>query len=151
MKNTTTTLNFWDKTMKKRIRKQAKKTILKNIENDKEIKKIEYFDFYDNAQRYIKAIKQGRMICSIDTVSRSGMSRTLKFMEFQKSNIYNFHAFFIALKFNQVKNSDYFRVYGCGMDMVFHTNYSIIHRLYRLGFLGYDECEKLAQLTPKCI
>ena len=137
----------------KKLSDKAKKHPEKFCENygDKEIKKIEYFDFYDNAIRYIKAIKQGRMICSIDTVSRSGMSRTLKFMEFQKSNIYNFHAFFIALKFNQVKNSDYFRVYGCGMDMVFHTNYTIIHRLYRLGFLGYDECEKLAQLTPKII
>ena len=137
--------------MKKRIRKQAKKTILKNIENDKEIKKIEYFDFYDNAIRYIKAIKQGRMLCSINTVARSGMSRTLKFMEFEKSNVYNFHAFFRALGFNQVKDSDYFRIHGCGMNMVFHTNYTIIHRLYRLGFLSYEECSNLAQLTPKCI
>ena len=137
--------------MKKRIRKQAKKTILQNIANDKEIKKIEYFDFYDNAIRYIKAIKQGRMLCSIDTVSRSGMSRTLKFMEFEKGNIYNFNAFFRALKFNQVKDSDYFRIRGCGMNMVFDTNYTIIHRLYRLGFLSYEECSNLAQLTPKCI
>ena len=49
------------------------------------------------------------------------------------------------------KNSNYFRIYGCGMDMIFHTNYTIIHKLARLGFLNKKECESLAQNTPQTI
>ena len=46
---------------------------------------------------------------------------------------------------------DYFTIGGCGMDMIFHTNYTIIHRLYKLGFMTKKECEKLCQMTPSII
>lgn len=85
---------------------------------------------YD-AKRYIKAIKEGRMICNIDSVSTSGMSRTLKFLGMERSkhsdnvqyNLLGFYRLFYFLGYTKVNNSDYFRVYGCGMDMVFNTNY----------------------------
>lgn len=112
-------------------------------------------NFVENADRYIEAIEQGRMICSIDTVSKSGMSRTLKFMECNGSKrsfrYYNFYLFFRLLGFQQVPNRDTFRVNGCGMDMVFATNYDIIHTLHRLGFINAKECEHLAQQTPTVI
>ena len=115
-----------------------------------------YFDnFVMNAKRYIKAIKQGRMICSIDKVSTSGMSRTLKFVEIDGRDrsyyMYNFYQLFDVLGYNAVGNTDYFRIYGCGMDMVFHTNYSIIRQLYNFGLMQKKTCIKLEQMTPNVI
>ena len=110
-------------------------------------------DFVMNAKRYIAACKQGRLMCSIDSVSASGMSRTLKFVEMNgnKKNgfyVYNFWVLFKILGFQEVKHSDYFRVHGCGMDMVFHTNYSIIHDLHHIGLISKKDCLNLAQKTP---
>ena len=96
------------------------------------------------------------MINSIDSVSSSGMSRTIKFLSCEKSktNFYyrNYFGFFLALGYTPKNDrSNYFRISGCGMDMIFHTNYTIIHRLTRLGFLTKKECSILAQKTPSTI
>ena len=111
--------------------------------------------FKDHATRYIKAIKESRMLCSIGSVSKSGMSRTIKFLELSKGetthHIYNFYQFFDTLGYTKIKDSDYFRVGGCGMDMIFYTNYTIMHDLRRLGFIDKDECSKLAQATPHIV
>jgi len=116
--------------------------------------------FINNAKRYIKAIKEGRMICSIGSVSKSGMSRTIKFLEMTKSKTFsnetrhylsNFYQFFDTLDYNPVKDSDYFRIGGCGMDMIFHTNYTIIHKLGRMGFIDKATTETLAQRTPAIV
>jgi hypothetical protein len=136
-----------------------KTTILENIAKDKEIKKMNFFSdeqFYNDAIRYIKAIKESRVICSIGSVSRSGMSRTIKFIECdmseKRAHWYNFHTLFLALGYKEARSDrDYFTISGCGMDMIFHTNYSIIHRLGRLGFLSEDEVRDLAQNTPPVI
>jgi len=140
-----------------------KERIIKKIEDNKEIQKginkLNYFnteDFYNSAIRYIKAIKQGRIICTIGSVSSSGMSRTIKFLECSKGthnyNYLNFFAFFKALNFIEARNKNhYFSIGGCGMDMIFHTNYTIIHRLHRLGFISRKECDYLAQQTPSVI
>lgn len=143
-----------------------KTTILENIANDKEIqkagKKMNYpltnEEFYNTALDYINAIKEGRMLCVIPKVSNSGMSRQIKFHSFQQyqqqSNnttvgyYRQYWAFFKMLGYREVKNSDAFTISGCGMDMIFHTNYTIIHRLKRLGFITDDECKVLAQMTP---
>tara|TARA_R110002051_G_scaffold9355_2_gene37124 strand:+ start:265 stop:696 length:432 start_codon:yes stop_codon:yes gene_type:complete len=137
--------------------------ITQNINNNKEllksIDKNTYYsveNFINDANNYIKAIKQGRMINSIDSVSSSGMSRTIKFLSCEKSktNFYyrNYFGFFLALGYTPKNDrSNYFRISGCGMDMIFHTNYTIIHRLTRLGFLTKKECSILAQKTPSTI
>lgn len=142
--------------------KTKKERILNNIRNNKElmsnINNISYFDendFYNNANRYIKAIKEGRVICNINKVSKSGMSRTIKFLECSGSyktrfNYLNFWVFFKAMGYTEAKYN-YFRVYGTGMDMIFHTNYNNIHNLQRLGFISKNQCSKLAQLTPTVI
>ena len=142
--------------------------IIKNIESDKDlikrINKDSYVynpnnsidSFIENAERYIKAIKQKRILCSIDSVSRSGMSRTIKFMECAKIDgrnefIYlNFHSFFDMMGYNPDRNG-YSRITGCGMDMIFYTNYTIIHRLHKLGFITRKQCDILAQNTPQVI
>ncbi len=132
---------------------KAHKDIMKYINNN------EYFnieEFYNNSMRYIKAIKDGRMICNINSVSKSGMSRTIKFTECAKNsydNRYmylNFLVLFEALGYN-VNHKGYTRIGGCGMDMIFHTNYSIIHRLTNLGFMSPKQCSGLAQMTPSVI
>ena len=141
------------------------KTITKNINTDKEvlkgINKLNHYSieqFINDSKRYIKAIKEERVICSIGSVSSSGMSRTIKFLAPEKNKerkcfqYYNFFCLFSSLGFSVANSkSDYFRINGCGMDMIFHTNYSIIHKLGRLGFLNKKEVETLCQKTPQVI
>ena len=125
--------------------------------NKKNEYKIDDSTFIDHALRYIKAIKEKRMICSIGSVSRSGMSRTIKFLEMIKSDtsdqhhLLNFYQFFEALGYKPIKDSDYFRIGGCGMDMIFYTNYTIMHDLKRMGFITDEECRTLAQKTPSVV
>lgn len=144
--------------------KKTEKLIL-NVENDKEISKrinaMPYYEverFVDDAEDYIKAIKEGRMINSIGHVSSSGMSRSIKFVSMEKSKhnkqfyVKNFFQLFKALGYTESRAREhYFTIGGCGMDMIFHTNYSIIHRLHSLGFINKEQCSKLAQMTPQTI
>ena len=140
------------------------KTLQKLSENkelQKAVSKMSHYhieQFAKDAERYIKAVKEERVICSIGSVSASGMSRTMKFLAPEKNTArkayqyLNFFAFFKAMGFREAgKYGDYFRINGCGMDMVFHTNYTIIHRLQRYGFISKKQCEKLAQSTPQVI
>ena len=141
--------------------KTKKERIIQRIENSKEIQKnmpdfMGSNEFYMNAERYIKAIKDRRMMCNIESVSRSGMSRNMRFFEMDgskkdKFRVYNFYAFFLSMGYQKVNDSDSFRIHGCGMDMIFHTNYTIIHRLQRLGFISQKQCAILAQKTPHVI
>jgi hypothetical protein len=113
-------------------------------------------DFIDHATRYIEASKQSRVMVSIGCVAPSGMSRNMKFLEMKRGdrgqhNIYNFHNLFRMLGYFVVKDSDYFRIYGGGMDMVFHTHYQNIRQLKDLGFLTKAMCKKLEQKTPHVI
>lgn len=148
---------------------KKKDRVLKNIAENKELQKDQrklshYSDeqFYNDALRYISAIKQGRVICNIESVSSTGMSRVIKFFECHKIqntydkkvrySYYNFHAFFIMMGYERAgKYKDGFRIHGCGMDMIFHTNYTNIHRLRRLGFINQKQCDSLAQMTPTVI
>lgn len=140
---------------------KIKENIDSNKEISKRLKNESYYNqdqFINDAKRYIKALKEGRMICSIDKVSASGMSRTIKFLSCEKRSIdksyiyLNYFAFFCTLAFSPAdKNSHYFRISGCGMDMIFHTNYTIIHTLCDLGFINKEQCRYLAQQTPGVI
>lgn len=113
--------------------------------------------FTRNAERYIKASRQERIICRIESVSKSGMSRKLAFFELAKMHksprhtLLNFYSLFTMLGHRKVKDSDSFRIDGCGMDMVFHTHYTNIHQLHSLGFLTKGERDKLAQRTPHIV
>lgn len=126
--------------------------------NKNKVYKVDDSVFIDHAKRYIKAIKEGRILCSIESVAPSGMSRVIKFVEVSKYSdrkqyaVLNFYQFFVMLGFSPAgKYKNGFRVNGCGMDMVFHTNYSIIHKLHRLGFITKKQCDELAQKTPHVI
>jgi len=139
--------------------------LTRNIEANNDlmnrINKMNYYSvdsFIRDAQRYIKAIKEGRMINSIGHVSASGMSRSIKFVSIEKNNytkgysMQNYFQFFKALGYNESRGREhYFTIGGCGMDMIFHTNYTNIHRLHRLGFITKNACDSLAQATPSTI
>lgn len=134
--------------------------ILNNVNSNKELqknfKKLYSFtseEFIQNAQRYIKACRENRIFCIVHSVSKSGNSRKLSFHEATfnnngEGNFLNFTALFTALGYSDRNKDGEFTVSGCGMDMVFHTNYSIIHNLYNLGMLTKEECNTLAQNTP---
>jgi hypothetical protein len=128
-----------------------------NKEVAKRIELNEYYSierFEEDAKRYIKAIKENRVICNIVNVSSTGMSRRLSFIEFGIKNKRGyqctFYSFLTALGY-KVDNNNTFRVDGCGMDMVFHTNYSIIRDLYRMKFITEKTCKVLEQKTPSII
>ena len=110
-------------------------------------------DLIMNAKRYIKAVKERRVICSIGSVSSSGMSITIKFLEMPRKGGYllNFYNLFDVLGYTKIKDSDYFRISGCGMDMVFNTNYNIIHELKHMGFISKKTASSLCQETPQVV
>lgn len=127
----------------------------------KRIEKQDYYStdqFFDDAVRYVKAIKEGRVICSIGSVSKSGMSRTIKFLACSRNALQgkyyymNFFSFFRALGYTETRAKDhYFSISGCGMDMIFHTNYTNIHYLHGLSIINKLQCDSLAQHTPTVI
>jgi hypothetical protein len=94
------------------------------------------------------------MLCVIKSVSKSGMSRVISFHSCEdyvgenRSCYTQYWAFFTALGYTESRNGNGFTIGGCGMDMVFHTNYTIIHRLYSLDFITKQECDFMAQQTP---
>ena len=135
------------------------KNIIQNITNDKEITKnlkaLNYYEAKDlirDAKIYIKAIKSGAMCCIIHSVSNSGMSRVISFHSCEKTktryNYRQYNCLFIALGYKEDKNRKGFKISGCGMDMVFHTNYSIIRSLKKIGLINDTDCRTLEQQTP---
>lgn len=136
--------------------------ITRNVENSKEMKKaIELVGYYSierfikDGLKYIKAIKEGRMIVAISNVSKNGGSRDVQFSSCERSkydpgHFYrNYNALFLAMGYKTSRSSDWkFRICGGGMDMIFYTNYCIIRKLHKLGFISAKECEKLEQMTP---
>lgn len=130
-------------------------TITLPINLQKSIAKMQYYSeelFLNDAKAYIEAIKNGSMLCIIHSVAKSGMSRTLKFHSYANNgDRYNYRQYinlFEALGYKEKGNTGAFTVNGCGMDMVFHTNYSIIHDLKNCGIITDTECRTLAQQTP---
>ena len=133
--------------------KQLQK-ITENKELSKRIESNEHYSkesFIEDVQRYIKAIKEGRMICS---VSASGMSRNIKFIECAKNKhnkqfmYLNFCSLFNALGYEENQSRGTFKINGCGMDMVFNTNYNNMQNFKKLGFINRTQCANLAQQTP---
>jgi len=140
-----------------------KKTQLNKIETALKNKSISFDSYQDtewfieSLKRYCNAAKERRLICNIESVSKSGMSRNMRFVELQKNkttknyDMLNFWGLFAALKYTKVSNSDCFRIQGCGMDMVFATHYEIIHTAYYYEVINKNTCDKLSQMTPHTI
>lgn len=132
-------------------------TLQKRLESSKDGKHIiktyhgDILSFKNDVEKYIKAIKQGRMICTIHGVSKSGMSRVISFHSCEGyKGRYSYRQYirlFDALGYRAAGNWAH-RISGCGMDMIFHANYCNIHKFKSLGFITSKTCNDLAQKTP---
>lgn len=136
--------------------------ITKNIENNKELLKgLKKVDmpierFISDAQIYLRAVKERRINYAVDTVSKSGMSRTLIITSCErwrwdgKIRYYyrQYNTMLQAMGYS-VKHGyrDSIRVSGCGMNMLFATNYNIVWSLHRLGFISRKQCDILCQMV----
>lgn len=105
-----------------------------------------------NAKRFIKALREKRIIATVKKVSSSGMSRDIFFGEVAISgkgkgrytHIYQFNWFFKQLGYNYTGN-DTIRVGGCGMDMVFNTLYNVCGTLKYNGYKLPDNWSSLSE------
>ena len=131
------------------------KNIGQNKELSKKMNKESYYtieSFIKDVNSYINAVKDGRILYIVERVSQSGMSRLIKVTSCEKGdkNYYrkyyyrNYNQMFLALGYN-VNKEGLFRVSGCGMDVLFATNYNLINTFHRLGFISKKQCEVLRQ------
>lgn len=106
-----------------------------------------------NAKRFIKALREKRIIATVKKVSSSGMSRDIFFGEVAISgkggsrytHIYQFNWFFKQLGYNYNSGMDSIRVGGCGMDMIFNTLYGVCGTLKYNGFKLPDNWSSLSE------
>lgn len=121
--------------------------------NDKQVKEfLQSENGMRNAERFIKALKEHRIVCSVKHVSSTGMSRTISFCEMhvgtmnrkKYGQILQFNWFISQLGYTYDKNRDGIRVGGCGMDMVFNTLYNVAAELKRNGFKVPNDYASLA-------
>ncbi len=123
---------------------------------DKEtLKRIELEEYYNvddfilDCKTYISAVKSGRILYEVTHVSTSGMSRNINIKSYEgkmSHGYYRSYSLMLAiLGYKFAKNSYDIKVSGCGMNMLFSTNYGIIHTLKRFGFINKKTCDILSQ------
>lgn len=129
------------------------KTVQLSKEMIKNISKNEYYskeDFVKDCKVYIKALKAGRVKYTVTNVSKSGMSRDIFIQSFEGTMTKGyFRTYFSMLevlgyRFASKYSSD-IKVSGCGMNMLFATNYNIIHSFKAMNLISAKECEILCQ------
>lgn len=135
--------------------------IKKNISENKSImtrlKANKYYsldDLIKDIRCYIAALKAGRLQYSVLSISRSGMCRNITIQSCERSTwdhktryyYRQYNNLLEILGYSIVRGyTDVIRVGGCGMDMLFATNYSLIHTFARMGFISKKECSVLCQ------
>jgi hypothetical protein len=131
---------------------------MKKVELNKEmIKVIEPMDYYTqqdfirDCNIYIKALKSGRLQYRATNVSKSGMSRDILISSYEGSMNKGYYRNYtlmlevLGYKFAS-KYSSEIKVNGCGMNMLFATNYNIIHTFKNIGLINKKQCDILSQL-----
>ena len=126
-------------------------TLSKEIE--KRLSKEEYYTkemLLNDIQGYIKALKEGRLQYLVMNVSSNGMNRNILIQSCEQnktnSNFYfrQYSRMFEMLGYKL--NKDYYiKVSGCGMNMLFATNYNLIHTFKNMNIISATEAETLAQ------
>ena len=86
---------------------------------------IKYFT--DELTRIKNALLNGRFYCGVVSVSRSGMSRKIKIGYIYKGELNIIHNPRILKLAGINKNGN---ISGCGMDMLFHSQYTLFHNLH---------------------
>ena len=120
----------------------------------KRLESNEYYskeDFTNDCKTYIKALKSGRLQYRVTNISKSGLSRDILISSFEgnmnKGYYRNYTNMLETLGFNFVsKYSSDIRVKGCGMNMLFATNYNIIHTFKNINLINKKQCEILARI-----
>lgn len=119
----------------------------------KRLSKEEYYtqeDFTKDIQTYIKALREGRLQYLVMNVSNSGMNRNILVQSCeQNKNNNNFYyrqysKMFEILGYKLDKNFN-IKVSGCGMNMLFATNYNLIRTFKNMNIITAEDCEMLAQ------
>lgn len=121
--------------------------ITKTISNEK------YYSeeaFISDAKTYLAAVKSGRIQYTVTHVSSSGMSRNISINSYEGKMTKGYYRnYFAMLRVMGYKSADKYshdiRVGGCGMNMLFATNYNIIRSFYHMGFINKATCNILAQ------
>ena len=120
--------------------------MLKNISNN------EYYSeeqFLSDCKEYISAVKSGRILYTVTHVSNSGMSRNINIQSYSgtmsKGYFRQYVSMLEVLGYKFANNSYDIKVSGYGMNMLFSTNYNIIHTLKSIGLISKKQCEILAQ------
>jgi len=110
-----------------------------------------YYDeesFINDCKSYIKAVQSGRILYKVMTVSKSGMSRTISISSFEGTMTQGYYKNYInlleAMGYKINDNGDA-KITGCGMNMLFATNYNIIHSLHKMKFISQAKRDILAQ------
>ena len=122
-----------------------------STEVQKRIAKESYYSetaFVNDAKAYIAAVKSGRILYTVTSVSKSGMSRNISVKSFEgkmTEGWYRNYYVFLRILGYSLDTGYNIRVSGCGMNMLFATNYNIIHSLHRMGFVSKKECGVLCQ------
>lgn len=129
------------------------KNVVLSKEMFKNISIVEYYteeDFIKDCKCYIKALKSGRLQYTVTHVSNSGMSRNIFIQSYEGTMTKgHFRTYFSMLqvlgyKFASKYSSD-IKIGGCGMNMLFATNYNICHDFNLMGLINDAECKILSQ------
>ena len=111
------------------------KTVIKRIEANK------YYSeesFVKDCKTYIKAVQAGRALFRVTHVSTSGMSRNISITSFEgkmsKGYFRQYASMLEVMGFN-LTNRFEVKVSGCGMDMVWNTNYNIVNMIKSYGII----------------
>ena len=122
-------------------------------ETEKRLSKEEYYTkemLLNDIQDYIKALKEGRLQYIVMNVSSNGMNRNILIQSCEQNKINNnfyfrqYSRMFEMLNYKLDKNYNV-KVSGCGMNMLFATNYYLIHTFKNMNIISESEAEILAQ------
>lgn len=99
---------------------------------------LQTIDGQNTANAFIKAVEDGRLICVIKSVSKSGMSRNVTFKEIENLSgqpcIFPLDHFLNAMGYPYARNGEGITLKGCGMDLIFKAIYDVLDELRRNGF-----------------
>lgn len=104
---------------------------------------------YNIIKKYIKAVKDRRVACVIDSVTKNYTRRTLMFYSYEKSTeqYFSYKILFELCEYSFNVDKTYAVVHGSGMDMVWSTNYYMIQWFRELGFISAKESNKLGHIN----
>ncbi len=123
-------------------------------EISKRLSKEEYYneaDFIADCKVYIKALKAGRLLFKVEHVSNSGMSRKISITSFEGKCSKGYYRQYgkmleaLGYKVNYDYSNTNVTQIGCGMDMVWNLNYSIVKSIFRIGIINKKTCDVLSQ------